>query len=544
MTKKPERIDLSQEELDALLSRVESGSLAPGDYELIKAMAETIAYLSQAADKKSATIARLIRTLFGSKSEKTEDVLSPEQEAHASSHSGKDEPDKETAPKKGHGRRGAKEYRGAERVRVKHETLKPGDDCPECEKGTVYLKPPKQVVCIRGGPPLSGKVYEFDRLRCGLCGAIFTASVPEGLDLRKYDETSASMIALLKYGSGLPFNRLARLEGSLGIPLPAATQWDIVNEAAKPITPVHEEFIRQAAHGEVIHNDDTGMKILEHMGKRLKKKKTRSKKKKRRASKSKERSGVFTSGIVSVGEGRKIVLFFTGRKHAGENLSEVLSKRSDESPMPIQMCDALSRNQSAEFKTLLANCLAHGRRQFVDVSGSFPQECRHVLETLGEVYKLDARAREKSLTPAERLAFHREHSRPLMVKLLNWFRRELRERRIEPNSPLGEAIAYMKKHWHELTLFYRRAGAPLDNNVCERALKKAILHRKNAYFYKTDHGASVGDLFMSLIYTAELSGADPFDYLNELQRHSEKLSLNPALWMPWNYRETLATLQG
>ena len=144
--------------------------------------------------------------------------------------------------------------------------------------------------------------------------------------------------------------------------------------------------------------------------------------------------------------------------------------------------------------------------------------------------------------PQERLAFHREHSRPRMVKLLNWFRHELRARRIEPNSPLGEAIAYMKRHWFKLTLFYRRAGAPLDNNICERALKKAILHRKNALFYKTDRGAGVGDLFMSLIYTAELSGVDPFDYLTELQRHAKKLVEEPADWMPWNYRDTLARL--
>ena len=82
-------------------------------------------------------------------------------------------------------------------------------------------------------------------------------------------------------------------------------------------------------------------------------------------------------------------------------------------------------------------------------------------------------------------------------------------------------------------------GAPLDNNVCERALEKAILHRKNALFYRTINGAHVGDLFMSLIHTAELGGVNPFDYLTELLRHPRELAQSPGDWMPWNYRENL-----
>ena len=92
----------------------------------------------------------------------------------------------------------------------------------------------------------------------------------------------------------------------------------------------------------------------------------------------------------------------------------------------------------------------------------------------------------------------------------------LDSRRTEPNSRLGKAIQYMLRHWKALTLFLRTAGAPLDNNICERSLKRAILHRKNSLFYKTLNGAQVGDLYMSLIHTCELNGANPFDYLTEL----------------------------
>lgn len=178
-------------------------------------------------------------------------------------------------------------------------------------------------------------------------------------------------------------------------------------------------------------------------------------------------------------------------------------------------------------------------RRFVDTAENFPAEVRYVLEILAKVYQNDARARQETLSPEARLIFHQKQSGPLMQELHAWLERQFSERQVEPNSSLGEAIAYMLKHWQALTLFLRKPGAPLDNNLCERALKKAILHRKNALFYKTQNGARVGDLFMSLIHSAELCGANAFDYLCALQRHAGESKQDPKLWMPWNYRETL-----
>jgi hypothetical protein len=241
--------------------------------------------------------------------------------------------------------------------------------------------------------------------------------------------------------------------------------------------------------------------------------------------------------VVALHDGFRVALFFSGRRHAGENLSEVLAHRVAGLPPPIQMCDALSRNLPRELQTILAHCLAHARRQFVDVYERFPGACGHLLESLAVVYHNDAKAREQQLSPEARLRFHQEASGPTMQDLHGWLSRQLDEKLAEPNSGLGRAIAYMLRHWDKLTLFLRVPGAPLDNNVCERALKKAILHRKNALFYKTRNGARVGDLFMSLIYTCELNGANPFDYLTELQRHGDELAASPERWMPWNYRK-------
>ncbi|MGA7930658.1 MAG: transposase [Candidatus Sulfotelmatobacter sp.] len=153
--------------------------------------------------------------------------------------------------------------------------------------------------------------------------------------------------------------------------------------------PARDELIRQAAQGEVLHNDDTSMKVLA-LERAI-------------AEEAGDRTGIFTSGVGSTGEGRKIALFFTGRQHAGENLAEVLKRRAAELPMPIQMSDALSRNTPKPIKLLVGNCLAHGSRQFVQITPNFPEPCRHVLESLGGVYHQEQLARERGLSRVDRL---------------------------------------------------------------------------------------------------------------------------------------------
>ena len=318
--------------------------------------------------------------------------------------------------------------------------------CPGCLKGKIYeQQEPRLLVRITGQAPLTATVYELQRLRCNLCGEVYSADAPEGVGEDKYDESAAAMIAQLKYGTGMPFYRLEHLEQNLGIPLPASTQWEIVEEAAELIKPARDELIRQAAQGEVLHNDDTSMRVLAL--------------RRAIAEEDGERSGIFTSGVVSTEEGRKIALFFTGRQHAGENLADVLKRRAAELPTPIQMSDALSRNAPKPIQLLVANCLAHGRRQFIRIMPNFPEPCRHVLEALGEVYYQDRLAR--GLSRVERLHFHQQHSKPVMDDLHQWFEAQLNERKVEPNSGLGKAISYMQKHWHGLTLFLREPGAPV-----------------------------------------------------------------------------------
>ena len=538
----PEIVELDSEQLESLLSRMEAGQLTAEDVETLRAALQSYLYVTQLIDKKSTTIARLRKLLFGAETEKTAAVTghhaeSPSTAGAAESGSpgeaGGGSTKKPREKPKGHGRNGADDYPGATRVRVPHETLGAGDPCPTCERGTLYGQPRGGIqLRFTGQPPVQVTVYELEKHRCGLCGEVFTAKLPEAAGLDKYDVTVASMIVMLKYGNGLPFNRLDGLQENLGMPLPSSTQWDIVAEAYSQVQPAYEELIRQAAQGDVLHNDDTTVKILELMGERARA---------MPVAEESDRTGLFTTGVVATGEGKRIALFFSSRQHAGENLRDVLLRRATDLPPPIQMCDALSRNRPPELQTIVANCLAHARRQFVDVNDYFPAECRHVLEALQVAYHNDQLAREQNQTAEERLQFHQHHSGPTMEKLREWLKRQSEGKLVEPNSGLGTAINYLRKHWEKLTLFLRVAGAPLDNNICERALKKAILHRKNALFFKTRHGAAVGDLYLSLIHTCELNGGNPFEYLTMLQRHAREVAAAPGEWMPWNYRERLAS---
>jgi transposase len=510
MKRSRQTVEIDMGELHRVLDRARQEPIGEADYRKLKIALDVLNE-------------RLTRTRT---TEKTRAVVAPPQLA-GHTNTAPDHSERRTS--KGHGRNSADAYTGARKVVIRHAHLTSGDACPECDRGRVYTqRQPKTLVRVVGQAPVEATVYEMERLRCNACGQVFTAKEPEDIGPDKYDATATAMIAQLKYGTGVPFTRLERTEGQMGIPLPAATQWELVEQAAAVVKPAFDQLIWQAAQGEVLHNDDTGMRIPQLA-----------------REPSDKRTGIFTSGIVSLWQDRQIALFFTGRQHAGENLADVLKQRAGQIRSPIQMCDALSRNTpklTNGVQILLANCMAHGRRQFVDVAANFPQECGYVLESLGMVYGIDALAREQELDADERLQFHQRYSGPLMDQLHGWLEEQLSEAKTEPNSGLGKAISYLLNHWPALTLFLRESGAPLDNNLCERALKKAILNRKNALFYRSPNGAMVGDLFMSLIHTCELNGANPLDYLTELQRRASELKSNPSEWMPWNYRETLTRL--
>jgi hypothetical protein len=372
--------------------------------------------------------------------------------------------------------------------------------------------------------PFRATITELERWRCNLCNLILTATPPAGLGEEKYDETVPAMIATFRYGAGLPFNRIEHVQHHFEVPLPRSTQWELVGDAFDLVAPAVDELVRQAAQGDLLHNDDTPMRILKKVAREGKE----------------GRKAVQTTALLSHRGTHRIALFLTGMRHAGENLEAILKLRAEELARPIQMCDGLAANlvgEDGKVDTLLSNCLAHARRKFVEVEGKFPAEVRILLRFLRVVYRLDARTKIRGMDPEARLAYHQARSGPIMAKLKGWLQGLVDGKRVEPNSGLGDAIAYLQKRWTEMTLFLREPGAVLDNTACERVVKRAIMHRKNSLFYRTQQGAGVGDLFMSLIHTAELNGVPSFPYLLAMLKNPEGVKANPGAWMPWNYQQ-------
>lgn len=506
------RVQITGKELRSLQDRIKSRGLADGDYDLLLGLTEAVERLSLALAERDASLGRMCKLIFCAPTETARNLLKRPPLP---------KPEEEKPKPKGHGRKPASAYEGAGTVTITHPLLKHGDLCPGCEKGNVYeLAMPSIFVHIKGAAPLCATVYERTRLRCNLCGEIYTPQLPEDVKDTKYDDTATAMVAFLKYGCGLPLFRLQNLQASLGHPVPTSTQWDILNVAAVGLAPVRDAMLHYAAQGEIIHNDDTTMKVLSL----LKEKDPES-----------TRKGIFTTGLVSKYQDHDIAIFLTGNRHAGENLTELLRQRARGLSPPIQMCDAASRNPSKEFETIISNCLAHARRQFVEIIDRFPEDCASVIEHLGKVYHHDAIAKDLGLSPEDRLLYHQDHCGPVMADLHSWCKKQINEKIVEPNSGLGKAVNYMLNHWQKLTRFLQTPGAPLDNNLCERALKHAILHRKNALFYKTQRGAYVGDMFMTLIHTCQLAGVNPLEYLTWLLKNTRDLLRSAPHYMPWHY---------
>jgi hypothetical protein len=402
-----------------------------------------------------------------------------------------------------------------------------GDRCPNCTRGRLYRSHPLVRLRFRGLPLALVMRYELEKLRCAACGALFVAHMPSAAGQETYDVSLKVHLAVAHYHLGLPLKRIESFQKLVGMPLPDATQWELVEEVADSAYPPFEYLKRFGAQQPLVYQDDTGTRILSLI-------------KENQADPPPARKGMYTTVLRFEGE-HAICLYFTGRRHAGENLDDLLAHRDPNLP-PIQwMSDGLAANTPKEHKDQATDlsCLVHGRRQFVDIEAFFPSECARVIDAIATIYQHEAHCKDQQLTPAQRLAYHQEHSRTVMDELKTWMEQQLQERLVEPNSRLGGAFEYLLKRWKALTRFLHIPGAPLDNNTAERALKIILRYRNNSLFYKNEHGAYVGDVLTSLIETCRLNGINPLDYLRALMEERSAVFADPAAWLPWNYHDAL-----
>ena len=162
-----------------------------------------------------------------------------------------------------------------------------------------------------------------------------------------------------------------------------------------------------------------------------------------------------------------------------------------------------------------------------------------VIEALKQVFDHEDETRAQQMSPTDRLTYHQAYSQPIMAELKHWLQKQCDDRLVEPNSSLGKAMAYMQDHWETLTRFLAIEGAPLDNNLVERALKLFIRQRKNSLFYATEHSAYIASVLTSLIATCLHAGGNALDYLVALQEHRAEVFANPEAWVPWSYHARL-----
>jgi hypothetical protein len=524
-------------EIEAAIDRVKQSNIEQRDVELIERLLRTVLVLVKLLERKNISIKKLREMVFGRRTEKrrkaggaigeksgetggAEEEERRKERVEAGNVERSSSKSAERQVLGGHGHRAAAAYPGARIVRCQHRELKVGDRCPDpsCGGRLYDLNEPKVLLQFTGRPWIEATNYEREMLRCAKCQERYEAPLPEGVADERYDASCDATIALMRYGAGLPWHRLSGLQAMGGVPLGEATMWERCEATADAALGVYLHLERLGASGEVMYTDDTGVKILSCL-------------KEDQAEKGRE---TLTSGIVVKVGSRKIAFYLSGRRHAGENLAELLKKRKAGLGRPFQMSDALAANTSVEKNVISGYCLVHARRKVYELREDYPCECGIVLDAVAQVYEYEAET--IGMSADGRLAYHQAKSAPVMKELKEWIERQFSERLVEPNSSLGQALRYWLNHFEKLTVWLREAGAPLDNNEAERTLKQFILMRKNSLFFKTEHGATVGDILASLIQTCRLNGVNGWEYLVTIIRNKSDARRNPHLYLPWNYK--------
>lgn len=518
----PKSIKLSHEQVEQICQKLVGSNLDDETRELVIGLIRSNKWLIDQLEKGKLTIKKL-RKIFGITTERNEKSKHRKNKANGKSKDKKD-------PKPGHGRNHSDEYTGAEEINVNHETLSPGDDCPieDCN-GKLYNTEPGVVINITGSPIASAKKYIIEKLRCALCGTLFTAKTPEGMNPKKrYDESFAAMLMINRYFAAVPFYRQEQLQLMLGVPLAASTQWEIFKSYEPVLETVYTALVKDAANGKGFYIDDTFARILEYIN--------------QRTAEGKKSAKSFTTGIISVNENHRSMIFITNNETAGKSFAPIWAHRDESLEKPFIMADAMTANIPSEIKDslyIMCYCLVHARRNFYDLGEGYDDLAEVALDLISKIYDNEAKA--KLLSDEARLKYHQKHSQPVMDELKSHLVKYKKE--FEPNSDAGKSINYMLKRWTELTQFLRHVGTPIDNNEDERALKLIIKNRKNSLFCKTFDSARLSGYMQTLIYSAAQNDINPFNYLKAILVHQKTVQENPSQWLPWNYEKSLQLLE-
>jgi len=417
----PKVIEKSQADIDAAIAAIKASEIENATKDFAISCIKLAVWLPKALLEQKIKLSNLRKLIFGrakNKSSKANtDSDKPSTKKAESESLANDiemtapEPSVEepsasssSAKMQGHGRLPHTAYTNTIEHTLTIPHLKPGDFCPEQCGGKLYRYEPDILVRIKGQNLAAVHKYWIEKLRCATCGYFVQASIPDNVGKEKYDAAFKAILVLQKYYVAVPFFRQAYFQSLLEMPLPVSTQWQLIEEVGSVAIPVFKELEYKAANGDIIHNDDSHVKITDLI-------------RNNRTNPDKDRTGMFTTGILSRTDQHDIALFYNSTLHAGENLEKLLTKRDPKSGLVIQMCDALSRNIPSSFRTILCNCLSHGLRKFDDLKEFYPEPCLHIIKQIADVYEHDENTSD--MDKEARLAYHQQHSIPIMVVYIN-----------------------------------------------------------------------------------------------------------------------------
>ncbi len=553
---KPKQLNITQEEIDALVTRMDKDQLSSKDKVLIKGVFEFAVWLDKTLNTAKITIGKLKR-LLGFKTEKRRKDNKVEPETSLEDSSLKNEAtdieqnatnDLQKSNQKKYrpthnGRNGQNEYKNAEKRKIAlDEQYKPGILCKYCERGKMYKTKSGIVLRLFGSPMVKPVIYELETLRCNLCSATIKAKLPVEAKEGKHSYSLIAQVALQKLLVGVPYNAQAKYHKVLETPLPASTQWMLVTNLYRVVIHIFNELVYMSAQSWLCTIDDTKCRILSV----IKENKKNNKKKDKRKKDGEHRKGTYTTGLLFDHDGKNIALYISGRQYAGENLNDTLKHREAGLQSMHVMADGSSNNNpgTLNLDIVMHNCLTHSRRQFYDLSDYYEEESLKVIDFIAEIYKNDKYTKENKLSANERLKYHKKKSAPILQELKKYLEGLLLDKKkCEPNGALTGSINYVLNRWTEITRFLEIPNAPLDSNAVERLLKVIIRMRKTAMFFKTESSAKISSSLLSVIQTCVENKENPLSYLIAIQKYEKYVIEEPKLWMPWNYKKILQTIE-
>ena len=562
----PQRIDITLDELRLLLSRVDKKNLEDGDWPVVGELVSR--FLKREEARQRRMLEKLLAKMNAAngnngdkndesgdstdspvENENNQDEETSSSETTKGAASDSDGPGQKAKPKdkpKGHGRNGASAYTSAKDFFHKLTPGVVGTLCENCKSCHIKDYREKIIVRIIGQPMFGAERHHYEQARCKMCGQIIRAvgpdSVLEGLGTSyiTYDWSACAMLIVMHYFGGMPFKRLDSLQSGWGVPIPDANQWNLADKSADLLFPLYRAIERYGIlNATNLRTDDTGSMVIEI--KRQIKEEIAALEKMGKSTND-VRTGINATGVYLETPQGTIILFYTGRHHAGEMIDQLITHRQNSQKKLVKVTDGASKNfaHNQADKLIECSCNAHAFLKFIGIKDKYPAEYAVAGEVYGQVFDNDDKAKALKLNPEERMLYHREHSKPLMEKLKAMCEEKIKNKLVEPRSLLWEPLSFIINQWERLTKFYEVPDVPLDTNLMEQKLIMVVRYLAGSFNYKTENGAEVGDSHMSLIATARANNIEPVAYLTHCLRNHEDLAKRPENYLPWVYRDQLA----